>query len=576
MKNKSRSLFALETFRLGGVLVEPAALRLSSANAHSAVEPKVMALIVALAQHSGVLMRREDLIDLIWPDGEGGDESLSRLISLLRKTLAQDHELVDAIATIPKLGYRLDAEVTQLSVAPPESIAADNEEPSDRDVQSKPPFRRAFLLAVVLAVLVALAYVISSNHGPAAAGSGGGDEDMQVSLAILPIENNTRASAMAFLAEGMTRDITARLSLVPDIRVAPYSSTRELADSTLDDIERLRVRYLVSGSLSEQGDDLLLRIDLTDTETQSQIWSKRFARPIEGFFDLQDQAVHEIATAVLAEIEASEIQRVRNRDDFDLDVYELIQKAEAERYRYGREPALRIVQLARRAIALDPDNRSARTLLATQLVLNATSRYSVDRERDLAEARKLIASLRSEDPRDPDVLAVAGQLALYVDGDHASARRLLSRALESNPNEAHVAAVLGLAICYQGEPDEGLKLLRQSEARAPQERRHSLWAWFRSSCLNTQSDFAGARSAMIDAIDRNPNYAHFQYGLAFVECMDGRPRIARRHIREAQRIDPKLSFERYRGVIMSAGYPGSPGMPPDRQFAGFENCLTDQ
>jgi tetratricopeptide (TPR) repeat protein len=187
----------------------------------------------------------------------------------------------------------------------------------------------------------------------------------------------------------------------------------------------------------------------------------------------------------------------------------------------------------------------------------------------------LIDALRQADPRNAEILAVAGQLALYIDTDRPAARRLLTGALEINPNDAHTAAVLGLALCYDGEPDEGLALLRQSETRAPRERRASLWAWFRSGCFNASDDFPSARDAMVDAIDRNPNNAHFYYGLSFVECMEGRPGVAREHALEARRIDPQMTVERYRGAVMGAGYPGSPGMSADRQFTKVATCLDE-
>ncbi|WP_340588974.1 winged helix-turn-helix domain-containing protein [Erythrobacter alti] len=572
----SRSEFSLEAFTLDGVLVEPAAMRLSSPHATSMVEPKVMALLATLAEFPGQLMQRSELIERLWPHGEGGDESLSRLISLLRKTLADDHQLEDRIATIRKLGYRLDATI-ESALAAPQDLATAQAETFDplAETGRKAGIRYAVAIAAVFAVLALFSLAILRGDSLGASDAGTAMQDPRVSLAILPIENDSRSTERTFLAEGMTRDIISRLSRVPDMRITPYSSTRDILTSADSRVAELGARYLVSGSLSEQGDNFLLRIDLIDTESQTQIWSKRFTRPIGDFFELQDQAVQEIATAVLSEIEASEIARVRKRDTFDLNVYELVQKAEDERYRYGREPALRIVDLARRALEIDPDSRAAQTLLATQLVLNATSRYSVNREQDLVEARQLIASLRGSDPGDPEILAVAGQLAIYIDGDLPTARRLLSRALEINPNEAHTAAVLGLATCYLGDAEDGLALLRQSETRAPRERRYSLWAWFRSSCHNSQGEYAAAREAMVEAIDRNPNYAHFYYGLAFSECMEDRPRAAVANVNEARRIDPQITLARYQGAVMGARYPGAPGMSADRQFAKFARCLSD-
>ncbi|MEH6790807.1 winged helix-turn-helix domain-containing protein [Parasphingorhabdus sp.] len=577
MNDADGEAFSLDAFEFSGVLAEPSALRLCSSSGESTLEPKVMALLVALTQRPQQLWRRRELLEAVWPNGLGSDEGLSRLVSLLRKSLKVDHDIDDVITTVPKLGYRLDATVTGHYAPRPDTDASGEEAGTDpaagRRGKRTAPF--AIIAAILVIAIAALAFAMMRNDDASAAGSESELADTQVSLAVLPIEYNTGSAERSFLAEGITRDIIAKLSRVQDIRIVPYSLARDFATEADAGNESLDVRYIVSGSLSEEGSNYRLRIDLTDRQTQTQIWSNGFTRPIEGFFDLQDQAIQEIATALFSEIEASEIQRVSSRDEFILDVYELIQRAEDERYRYGREPGLRIVELARRAIAADPDSQAAKTLLATQLVLNATSSFSVDRERDIAEARRLIGSLRQADPRNAEVLSVAGQLALYIDTDRSSARRLLSAALEINPNDAHTAAILGLAQCYGGEPDEGLALLRQSETRAPRERRASLWAWFRSGCFNSRGDFPSSRDAMADAIDRNPNNAHFYYALAFVECMENRPGVAHEHALEARRIDPHMTLDRYRGAVIGAGYSGSPGMSADRQFTKVATCLDE-
>jgi TolB-like protein len=239
----------------------------------------------------------------------------------------------------------------------------------------------AIIAAILVIAIAALAFAMMRDDGASASDSESEPAGARVSLAVLPIENNTGSAERAFLAEGMTRDIIAKLSRVQHIRIAPYSLSRGFATPAAAGSESLGVRYIVSGSLSEEGSNYRLRIDLTDTQSQTQVWSNGFIRPIEGFFDLQDQAVQEIATALFSEIEASEIQRVRSRDDFNLDVYELIQKAEDERYRYGREPGLRIVELARRTIrprkpCLPPSSSSTRPAVFRSIASAISQRHA--------------------------------------------------------------------------------------------------------------------------------------------------------------------------------------------------------
>ncbi|MEP1595319.1 MAG: winged helix-turn-helix domain-containing protein, partial [Halieaceae bacterium] len=50
-----------------------------------AMEPKVMNLLQALIDNAGEVVSRQDLLDQVWAENFGGDESLSRAVSLLRR-----------------------------------------------------------------------------------------------------------------------------------------------------------------------------------------------------------------------------------------------------------------------------------------------------------------------------------------------------------------------------------------------------------------------------------------------------------------------------------------------------------
>ena len=74
------------------------------------VEPKVMAVLAMLVSRAGQVVTREEILDKVWPTETGGDEGLSRNISVLRNELG-DERPYQTIKTIPKKGYRFDAEV---------------------------------------------------------------------------------------------------------------------------------------------------------------------------------------------------------------------------------------------------------------------------------------------------------------------------------------------------------------------------------------------------------------------------------------------------------------------------------
>jgi DNA-binding winged helix-turn-helix (wHTH) protein len=78
------------------------------------LEPKAMAVLVYLAEHSGEVSLKERIIQSVWPDTFVTDDVLKRAISDLRKALKDDASNPTFIQTITKRGYRLVAQVTQL------------------------------------------------------------------------------------------------------------------------------------------------------------------------------------------------------------------------------------------------------------------------------------------------------------------------------------------------------------------------------------------------------------------------------------------------------------------------------
>ena len=87
-------------------------------NGQQYVEPKIMRLLKFLADEPNIVFSREELITAIWGVDFGGDERLSRAISLLRKALGEEKGKRKYIETISRKGYRLVAEVSDAKPEP--------------------------------------------------------------------------------------------------------------------------------------------------------------------------------------------------------------------------------------------------------------------------------------------------------------------------------------------------------------------------------------------------------------------------------------------------------------------------
>jgi Tol biopolymer transport system component/DNA-binding winged helix-turn-helix (wHTH) protein len=106
-------------FRLGEFEVLPASGELRGPRGVERLRPLLMEVLLRLAARPGEVVRRETLLEEAWERRMVNDEVLSRAIAELRTALGDDARSARYIETLPKIGYRLVAEVKPLGAAGP-------------------------------------------------------------------------------------------------------------------------------------------------------------------------------------------------------------------------------------------------------------------------------------------------------------------------------------------------------------------------------------------------------------------------------------------------------------------------
>ncbi|MFK7887834.1 MAG: transcriptional regulator [Gammaproteobacteria bacterium] len=94
-------------FRLGEWRVEPEVNRLVGAHRQRLLEPRHMAVLLALMQAPDRTLTKAQLLDTVWPHRFVVDGVLKRAISQLRRALGDDARAPRYIETLYKVGYRL-------------------------------------------------------------------------------------------------------------------------------------------------------------------------------------------------------------------------------------------------------------------------------------------------------------------------------------------------------------------------------------------------------------------------------------------------------------------------------------
>ncbi|MBL8858606.1 MAG: tetratricopeptide repeat protein [Planctomycetes bacterium] len=180
--------------------------------------------------------------------------------------------------------------------------------------------------------------------------------------------------------------------------------------------------------------------------------------------------------------------------------------------------------LARRALAVAPDNHVAHNLLGWTLVEAGRSAEGI------VHLDKAVAL----EPRDPDARRNLGR-ALFRIGRFQEAERELQRALSQRPDDVRVLTDLGVLLSSHGHLDAGGGLLARAAALAGEapDVRVAL-----GEHLERAGDAAGAEREYRAAVELAPTHLRARIDLASACIARGRVDEARAHLDLALETDP--------------------------------------
>jgi Tol biopolymer transport system component/DNA-binding winged helix-turn-helix (wHTH) protein len=153
-----------DPFLIGEWLVEPALNRMKRCEESVQIEPRIMHVLVCLADRAGQAVSRSALLDAVWGEVIVNEEALTHAVSQLRRVLGDDPRQPEFIQTIHKTGYRLIAPVTPWRPEPVTDADHEVSDPVPADRTHEPYERKASprkRLVAILGSLVVTVVIIS-------------------------------------------------------------------------------------------------------------------------------------------------------------------------------------------------------------------------------------------------------------------------------------------------------------------------------------------------------------------------------------------------------------------------------
>lgn len=275
-------------FRIGTLLVCPSACRITANGEDTRVEPRVMEVLVALWSGLGKTVTRDQLIEKCWSGRAVSDDAVTRIIAKVRQIGRASPHPHFVIATVPKVGFRLEFPVpgVEISSTPDRSAAS----PSNglisgrlaavgRILQTMPRSVVAgtIVMAACASILLALLWIRSAVQPVAAA-----------RVLVTPINVVQANPELHRLAAKSTTSIVESLA---GAGLQTLMSTSAVSRGSAS-----RQDLMLAGSADYDGSTYHMNITISVPESALVLWSGTFQRPATELRGLEQEVAFDMAS----------------------------------------------------------------------------------------------------------------------------------------------------------------------------------------------------------------------------------------------------------------------------------------
>jgi TolB-like protein/tRNA A-37 threonylcarbamoyl transferase component Bud32/Flp pilus assembly protein TadD len=326
----------------------------------------------------------------------------------------------------------------------------------------------AAVAIVVIAVVVGLALRGRSGQTPRALSttSVGASETtdaprVAASLAVLPLANYSRDSSQEYFADGMTDELTSTLSKLQALRVIAHRSMLQFKGSSQpvpEIAKRLDVKYVVDGSVMQEGNRVRIRATLLDAATNTLLWNETFDRERRDVMALQREVALAIASKIAITLTPQDRARLGDTLPVDPVAFDHYIRGTQARYKaFGDAEEREAMRHFERAIERDSNFAPAYTGMAHLQALLG----------DGAGARRSAERARALDPTLAEAPMVLGMVLQLYDHDWKGAEAAFREAIRLNPGHAEAHHELSMHLMRLGRFEDARREGQRTLSLAP-------------------------------------------------------------------------------------------------------------
>jgi len=284
------------------------------------------------------------------------------------------------------------------------------------------------------------------------------------SIAVLAFDNMSADPKQEYLADGITEHIIFALSKASGLFVIARNSTFTYKNKPVkvQQVSReLGVRYVVEGSVQRAGDHIRVTAQLIDATTGAHLWSESYVRELRDVFAVQDDITKKILTGLQVKLTRGEQARVWAKGTDNFEAFLKYLQANESFFQVNVERNALARQMAKEAIALDPEYASAYALLGKTHLIDLFFGWSASPKDSIRQAMALLQKAIALDESSADARSRLGSLYTMV-GQHDKAIAEGERAVTLDPNYADAYNRLGLFLRFADRPEEAIPVIKKA------------------------------------------------------------------------------------------------------------------
>ena len=374
-------------------------------------------------------------------------------------------------------------------------------------------------------------------------------EEAITSIAVLPFVNMSDDPGMEYLSDGAAQSIIYGLSQLPQVRVIPFSSVLAHKGQTLDTqqvAKDLGVRALLIGRLNQKGDNLLVNVELVDTEIDSVLWGEQYNQKATELLAVQEKISMAISENLRWQLSGEEQREMTKRGTQNPEAYDDYLRGRSHFSKYTEASFLKANEYFKEAIEKDSNYAQAYVRLAQSYsALGLYGAIPSQRANRLIQDN-VMKALEIDDTLAEAHAGLAGVL-WKVDWDWSGAEEEYQRAIQLNPRSALVHQSYGDFLRTQGRFEEAItenELALEMEPLSPDV---NVFAGF---IYLEAGQYERAADLLKRVLELDPNQVMAHYTLGLVHVKTGKFDDAIREQQEALRLSPGGSAVR----SMAVGY----------------------